>query len=189
MPNNSKNKLIEIIQNEDWLMEGLENVRSLNLPDWYIAAGAIRNTVWNKLHRIPGKSNLADVDVVYFDDSDMKDKGEKEFETLLTEMNPSLNWEVVNQSRSHLFYHNRSISQPKMKSSCESISYWIETPTCIGARLEQDDSITICAPHGLEDLWNLIIRPIPPPYQNMPLYNERIKKKKWDKIWPKLKIF
>ncbi len=189
MSENFENKLIEIIQNEGWLMEGLRNVRSLNLPDWYVAAGAIRNTVWNKLHGISGNSNMADIDVVYFDDSDMEGEIEKESEKRLMAMNPSLNWEVVNQSRSHLFYHGRGVFQPKMKSSCESISYWSETPTCIGARLEQDDSITICSPHGLDDLMNLIVRPIPKPYQNMPLYDERIKEKKWDKTWPKLKIF
>ena len=189
MSKDYKHQLIGIMKSEVWLMDVLKDVRKLGLPDWYVAAGAIRNTVWNKLHKFPGNSNLPDVDVVYFDSSDMEGKREKELERTLTGINPSLKWEVVNQARSHLFHHGREeLSQPPMKSSCESISYWSETPTCIGARLEQDDSITICAPYGLDDLMNLIVRPIPKPHQNMSLYIERMEEKKWDKIWPKLKI-
>ena len=46
-------KLISIVRTQDWLMGVLKEVRSLELPDWYIAAGAIRNTVWNNLHNYP----------------------------------------------------------------------------------------------------------------------------------------
>lgn len=188
MPKDYNFQLIRIIRNEEWLMDALKDVRKLGLPDWYIAAGAIRNTVWNKLHGFPGNSNLPDVDIVYFDSLDMKGKREEESERILTEINSSLKWEVVNQARSHLFSHGQKMLKYPMKSSCESISYWSETPTCIGVRLEQDDSLTICAPHGLGDLMNLIVRPISKPYQNMSLYRERIEEKRWAQIWPKLKI-
>ncbi len=181
MSENSKLELIQIIKNEEWLMEALRNVRSLKLPDWYIAAGAIRNTVWNVLHGYGGDSNIKDIDVAYFDILDTSGKRETESENELRKFNPSLMWEVKNQAR-------KSIMRSKINSSSESIAYWSEISTCVGIRLEKDYSIVICAPHGIEDLMNLIVRPIPIPYQNLDLYKKRVEEKGWEKTWPKLKI-
>jgi hypothetical protein len=165
----------------------LEAVRDLKLPDCYIAAGAIRNCIWNHFHKFPATFHQTDVDVVYFDLSDMDGEKEKPLEEILSKKLPNLKWEVVNQARGHLFEHGQE-ARPPVSSSCESIAYWSETPTCIGVRLEDDDSFTICAPHGLDDLLNLVVKPVPQPYQNLSFYRERIIEKNWDKFWPKLKI-
>ena len=179
-----KDKFSRIIQSQEWLMSALRDVRSLNLPDSYIAAGALRNTVWNVLHGFKGDTNQNDIDIVYFDRLDIKEKRAREAEGILRSKNPSLNWEVVNQVDGSIY----SPERPTAYNSESSIAYWSETPTCIGARLEKDNSITICAPHGLDDLFNLIVRPIPKPKQDLELYAMRIKEKKWKKTWPKLKI-
>jgi len=42
----------------------------LELPDWYVGAGCIAGTVWNKLHGFPDGTCIKDCDVVYFDDVD-----------------------------------------------------------------------------------------------------------------------
>jgi len=181
-------QLCKIIKQQEWLMEALREVRKLNLPDWYIAVGAVRNTVWNYLHNYPTTINQNDVDVVYFDCLDMRGKREKIFEKSLRKNLPDLKWEVVNQARAHLFNRGPGITRPAVNSSCESISYWSETPTCVGVRLEDDDSLTICAPHGLNDLMSMIVRPAPFPYQELPLYRKRRNEKKWHNIWPMLKV-
>ena len=183
-----KDKLIQIIQQQDWLMEILRQVRDLNLPDWYVAAGAIRNTVWNYLHGYPTQLNHNDVDVVYFDSNDMQGNKESLYETQLKKINPTLDWEVVNQARAHLFKQSINRIRPPAKSSCEAISYWSEIPTCTGIRLEQDNSLTICSPYGLSDLMNLIVRPIPEPQRDLILYKKRLTEKRWSEIWPKLDI-
>ena len=180
--------LISIIKKQSWLMKALKDVRKLKLPDWYIAAGAIRNTVWNYFHGYPTTSNHNDVDVVYFDAKDMKGTKEKIFEQKLRKVNPHLNWEIINQARTHLFECQLGKLRPAVKSSCESIAYWSETPTCIGIRLEDDNSLTICSPHGLYDLLHLIVHPIPLPNRNISLYKKRVSGKNWSTIWPKLKI-
>ena len=187
MADQYETKLICIIEQQDWLMDALKDVRDLKLPDWYIAAGAVRNTVWNYLHAYPTTSHQKDIDVVYFDSSDMDGEREKSSEEFLRKKSPNLKWEVVNQARAHLFEHGQATCPP-VKSSCESIAYWSEIPTCVGIRLKDGDSFTICAPHGLDDLMNLVVRPIPIPYQNLSLYQERITEKKWDRFWPKLRI-
>jgi hypothetical protein len=184
MSNPNQEKIREIIKQQGWLMNALRDVRDLKLPDWYLAAGAIRNTLWNYLHNYPTTYNQKDIDVAYFDILDMNGKREKLSEELLKEKSPNLKWEVVNQARGHLFNPLR----PRVNSSGESIAYWSEIPTCIGIKLEINDALTICSPHGLDDLMSLIVRPIPPPYQELSLYRQRINEKQWEKFWPKLKI-
>jgi len=127
---------------------------------------------------LPTTSHQQDVDVIYFYSSDIRGDREKLSEETLGKKSPHLKWEVKNQARKN----------SKAKSSCKSIAYWSETPTCIGVRLEDDDSFTICAPHGLDDLMNLVVQPIPLPYQDLSLYQKRINEKNWDKFWLKLKI-
>lgn len=169
-------------------MEALTDVRNLKLPDWYIAAGAIRNTIWNHFHHYPTTLHQKDIDVAYFDISDMVGKQEKISERILRTKSPSLKWEVVNQARAHLFKQALSVKRQPATSSSESIAYWSETATCVGVRLEKDNSFTICAPHGLDDLMNLVVRPVPKPYQDLSLYRQRVQGKKWDHIWPRLRI-
>ena len=182
-------RLISIVEEQAWLMGALKCVRSLDLPDWYIAAGAIRNTVWDSLHKFQKRTPLKDIDVVYFDLEDMNGLIEKDLEEKLRILNSSFIWEVVNQARGYLFQHGDEIARPPVNSSCESIAYWSETPTCVGVRLERDDSLTVCAPHGLSDLMELRVKPIPKPYQDLSLYNRRIEEKRWNEQWPKLQIY
>ena len=186
MPEENKlqQRLIAIIRKEAWLMDALKNVRTLGLPDWYIAAGAIRNTVWNVLHNFLTQSHLKDIDVVYFDSHDLKGIKEKTSKLLLHNMQPSVQWDVVNQVKTSSF----NSQCRNATSSCTSIAYWSETCTCVGVRLEEDDSITICAPHGLYDLFSLLVKPVPAPYQDLNLYAKRMKEKQWQNIWPTLTI-
>lgn len=170
-------------------MGALKNVRNLNLPDSYIAAGAIRNTVWNYIHNYPTISHQKDIDVAYFDTSDMEGKKEKLSEEILKRKLPNFEWDVVNQARAHLFGLENNVEHPQVKSSCESIAYWSEIPTCVGVRLEDDDTFKVCAPHGLDGLMSLIVEPVPKPYQELSLYKKRVASKNWAQIWPKLKIY
>ncbi len=180
--------LIKIIREQDWLMELLQATRELDLPDWYIAAGAIRNTVWNVRHGFPAQNNQQDVDVVYFDSTDINGEKTESYQEALKSRVQNVRWEVVNQASAHLMDCVKEFDRQPAKSSCEAMAYWSETPTGVGVRLERDDSFTIAAPHGLDDLMNLIVRPVPKPYQFLPLYEARVREKRWQIIWPKLTI-
>jgi hypothetical protein len=50
-----------------WALQVLDTARALGLPDWYSAAGAIRNTVWDALHGSVSPTPHSDLDVIYFD--------------------------------------------------------------------------------------------------------------------------
>jgi hypothetical protein len=177
-------ELKSIISKEKWLMNLLILARGLVLPDQYIAAGAIRNLVWDVLHGFDKRTPLNDIDLVYFDSSDISPEKDLNVYEYISVLEPGVNWNIFNQARSHI----KNKSRNQVYSTIEGISYWSETPTCVGARLENDDSLTICAPHGLTDLMELRVRPIPKPYQNLDLYKKRIEEKKWDEIWPRLII-
>jgi len=167
-----------LLQNDERTMQILRLVRELNLPDWFVAAGAIRNTIWDIKEDFKEHTLLNDVDVVYFDPSDAKGEKETEYEKLLTEKEPGLKWSITNQVRM-AEYH----SDPPYKNTCDAISHWVEGGcTCIGARLEKDDSITVCAPFGVDDVMDEIAR-INPRYPKPDDYARR-KLKAWDKTWP-----
>jgi hypothetical protein len=60
-------RLEQIIRGTPWLLRVLEAIRLLGLPDCYLAAGAVRNTVWDSLHGLATPGSLGDLDVIYFD--------------------------------------------------------------------------------------------------------------------------
>ena len=80
-------------------MEQLRAVRRLALPDWCIAAGFVRNRVWDHLHGIAPPRAPPDIDVLYYDAADLSKESEAKHERRLGEMLPGLPWQVRNQAR------------------------------------------------------------------------------------------
>ena len=63
--------LEDIIREHPLLMGVLDGLRELDLPDHLLVAGAIYNEVWNALTGRPALTGVNDIDVFYFDDSDI----------------------------------------------------------------------------------------------------------------------
>ena len=82
-------------------------------------------------------------------DSDDSDS-ELDIETTLKAISPDRPWSVRNQARMHL----RNKDAP-YASTEDALRYWLETPTCVAARLETDNSLTLFSPYGLSDLMDL----------------------------------
>lgn len=177
-----KEKLINEILKDEWMLDILKSVRDLNLPDCWIGAGFVRNKAWDILHDFTTRTPLADIDVVFFDKKQTSTEYEKEIEFKLEQVNPKIKWEVINQARTHI-WHDRV----PYESTQEAISEWVETATCVGARLSKNDELLLIAPHGLEDIEQLFLRPVPS-LRNRDTFTNRIESKGWIKIWPKLKI-
>lgn len=131
-----------IVLQDKWLMGVLKSARAANLPDWFLAGGVIRNTVWDYLHNYTIRTPIKDVDLIFFDSRDLSSEREKKSEEILKSNLNDVNWEVVNQARIHTLYP----PFPSVCSSEEAIRYFSEEANCIGIRLEADDSPTICAP-------------------------------------------
>lgn len=173
--------LVNLIKNDPWRMNILKTTRSLHLNDWVIGAGFVRNIVWDYLHNINNKFN-SDIDIAYFDLQDLSEKTEDYYQEVLHK-NMNAEWSVTNQARMATI-NNQSA---QYISTEDALAHWPETATAVGVRLENDDSITIIAPYGLDDLFNLIVRMSPKFGDGIDDYNKRKLKKNWIAKWPKLK--
>ncbi len=178
-----KNDIIRLIENDEWMMDLLIKVRSLNLPDWWIGAGFVRSKVWDTLHEYKKRTIIPDIDVIYLDKIDSSEKTEKEFEKKLADLDSSINWSVKNQARMHLRHNHKPY-----KNSEEALSYWVETATCVGARIDNEDKITLTTPRGIDDLVSLVLRPTPDFQKDLKTFHDRYTQKEWLKKWPKLKV-
>src|SRR5262245_60702031 len=58
------------------LWECLHRLRALALPQWYLGAGCVAQSVWNDAHRKSPTADVADFDVVYYD-ADLSEERER----------------------------------------------------------------------------------------------------------------
>jgi hypothetical protein len=161
----------------------LRAARTLALPDWCIAAGFVRNRVWDHLHGISPPREPADIDVLYYDAADLSKQSEARYERQLGGLLPGLPWQVRNQARMHVWK-----DLPQHRDTADSMIYWLETVTAVGVRLEADDSLTVIAPLGVDDLVNLRCRPTAFGRTRRHEYEARVAAKRWRELWPKVRF-
>lgn len=161
----------------------LLHVERLDLPDGWIGAGFIRNAVWDFLHgHVIDASRLKDVDVVFLDLADANEERDAALESKLQVLAPGISWQVRNQAR----MHERNGDAP-YQNTFDAIAHWPETATAIAARTVRG-RVEIIAPHGIDDLVNLIVRPTPAFAHKMDIYCARIQAKDWAARWPRLTL-
>jgi hypothetical protein len=169
------------------LVRVLRAVREVAPEGAYVAAGAIRDTVWNRLTGRGAQQLEGDVDVVYFDANETAE-GAREFERELTMRLPHKRWEVTNQAHVHLWYRDASGGTvAPFQSVPEAVATWPETATAVGARLSVAGHVDVLAPLGLEDLFALVVRHNPARVDSA-VFRERLARKRWAERWPELKI-
>ena len=147
-----------ILRADPNLWDVLNRARALDLPDWWIVSGAIYNAVWNHQDgRDPGYG-IKDFDLFYFD-PDTSWEAEDAIIRSAPSTQPSL--EIRNQARVHLWYQ-RHFGHPiaQLKSCEDSIARFAAMTHAVGVRLN-DDEIQICAPFGLEFIFQRRMVPNP----------------------------
>ena len=187
----TKDDIVHLIENDSWMMDILQAVKKLNLPDWWVGAGFVRSKVWDTLHEYTKRTPIPDIDVIYLEKTDFSEeearmdttKKEVEYERKLKKLMPEINWSVTNQARMHLFHNDMPY-----ESAEQALSQWVETATCIGVRLNNYGKVVLSSPRGINDLVGLILRPIPELSKDLSVFQERITQKKWLEKWPKLKV-
>ncbi|WP_274307262.1 nucleotidyltransferase family protein [Solibacillus daqui] len=178
-----ESELIKLLESDKSLFSILKAVETLNLNDCWIAAGIIRNKVWDSLHSMQSETN--DIDVIYFDENETSIQAEKILEAKLNIIIPNLPWSVKNQARMHT-----KNNLPPYRCSFDGVANFPETPTAIAARIKQN-KIEIMAPYGLQDLYTFQVRPTPNFTKNSTMHNvylNRIQEKNWRHTWDKLQI-
>lgn len=161
-------------------MAALMALRSLHLPEAYLAAGFIRNLVWDRLHGYYPPTPLTDLDVIYFDPDDCREERDRNLEALLTEHLPAP-WSVKNQAR----MHHRNGDAP-YTSTADAMSYWVEVETAVGVCLDQASEPVFCAPLGLSSLMAGELT-LNPKRSKPDDFYQRLTTKQWLQRWPALK--
>lgn len=179
-----KHAILNLVAEDPWMMNVLSAARTLALPDWMIGAGFVRNKIWDYLHGFKNKTTqIPDIDLIYFDPRNLSKETEQQYDARLRGLF-SANWQTKNQARMHEKHRK---AQP-YKNTEEALADWVETATCIAVRLENNDALALCAPHGIEDLVRLIVRPSPAYKNNTTVFQKRLREKAWREKWPKLTV-
>jgi uncharacterized protein len=160
---------------------------AISLPDCWLVAGAVAQTVWNSVFRPPLDHGLKDVDLVYFDDTDLSDIGEARHEDRVRHLFARLpaRVDVKNEARVHLWYAEK-FGHPisPYVSTTDAITTFPTTGTAVGIQ-PGPSGLSIAAPYGLSDLFGLIVRPSKAQITRT-IYEAKVSR--WRSVWPGLTV-
>ncbi|GGM11900.1 nitrate reductase [Pseudomonas asuensis] len=156
-------------------------VAGLHLPDAWVAAGFVRNLVWDRLHEYKTSTPLTDIDVIYFDSACIDPERDAALERQLKAC-IALPWSVKNQAR----MHTRNGDLP-YHSSLDAMSYWVEVETALAARLLPTGQVEIASPFTQAGLFNLYVTPNPKRCKPE-AFRQRQREKGWARQWSKLQF-
>lgn len=174
-------KIIQLIERDKLRLEALECIQYLSLPQCYLAAGFVRNLVWDHLHQKLIPSTLNDIDVIYYDSDENDDEAYLKYEAELTLRMPQVEWQVRNQAKMHI----RNGDKP-YQSIVDAMSYWPEKETAVAIRKTALDNYECISAFGFESLFDLQVTYNPK--RNRDVFEHRVKSKKWLIHWPMLRV-
>ncbi|MFD4502075.1 nucleotidyltransferase family protein [Streptomyces sp. NPDC058457] len=180
--------LRSVLSRNEVLTDVLTRAAMLELPGWYVTAGCLFQTVWNVVTDRPPTSGIKDYDIFYFDGTDLSweaedaaiEAGQEVFAGLPAEV------EIRNEARVHLWYEQKfGVPCPPHESTEAAIDSFAATTCCLGVRLDPDGGWRVYAPHGLSDVFNLVVRPNP---VLAPREVYEAKAARWRDEWPELTV-
>ena len=188
--NEQNETFIKIIKQNSDLVTILDYIYELKLPNFYIAAGSVFQTIWNYYDNKPLNFGIKDIDIIYYDPINLSKESEQKLEKTIEDYfkKAGLNYEldIHNEARMHLWKkdnENKNIDQ--YKNSEDAIDQWIATVHAIGITKENNE-IKVYAPYGLSDIFSKTIRPIKHKTNSKELYNKKVAS--WQKRFENLNI-
>jgi hypothetical protein len=154
-------RLETIIRSDPELMRLLNSLRIVALPEWRIVSGCLYQTVWNVLTHRPRGTGIQDYDLIYFDAGDLSWEAE---DSIIRRVDAACAspLQTRNQARVHLWFEQHfGAPYPPLRLADEALSRYPMTVQAIGARLEPDGQIDLIAPFGLDDVFDMVLRPNP----------------------------
>ncbi|KIW04716.1 uncharacterized protein PV09_04449 [Verruconis gallopava] len=181
--------LKKILSANPTLMVVLSRAATLKLPNWYLAGGALSQTIWNHMSSLPPETGIRDYDLVYHDGTDLSYEAEDAVIQAGKELfaDVPVEVEIRNQARVHLWYARKhGLPCPAHDSVEAGIDTWISTSAMLGVRLDDGTGEWIVyAPRGLSDFFNMVVRP------NAAIGTKEAYDKKaerWKAIWTSLTV-
>lgn len=133
----------------------LDRWSRLALPDGWLVAGCLFQTVWNLQAGRSPQADIRDYDLFYFDPADTSEERELAVQMHVDEVLSDLGVaiEATNQARVHLWYESY-FGQPyeALRSACEGIDRFLIPATCVGVRPGE-----LYAPNGLALLYDGVL--------------------------------
>lgn len=180
MPQDIEQKLNRLLLADTYRTEVIDCLHTF-LPQGYIAAGFIRNLVWDALHNKSSPTNLNDIDVIYFDTNEVEPQQQLYYQNKLKQHMPAVSWQVKNQAVMHI-YNN----EPAYKNLVDAMAHWPEKETAVAVRKNSQQQLEYLSAFGLEKLFNFTITHNP--VRDAEIFKQRVNNKSWQSIWPQLKV-
>ena len=181
------NELHVFVRQNQCLADILERFDDIALPDAWLVAGCIAQTIWNLACGQPAELGIKDVDLIYFDAEDISVEAEAGHERRLRNLfgHLAIKLDVKNEARVHLWYQTRfGYAMEPYLSSADAIATFPTTATAVGVRRIHGE-FECCAPFGLDDLFGLVVRPNKRQITRS-IYEAKVER--WRSIWPGLRI-
>lgn len=187
MSSTAHNSLCAIVVASPILSTILSRWSAIDLPDCWLSGSAIAQTAWNRVFGLMPEHGLADIDLVYFDPSDLSEEREAHQAVQLRALFSDLPlWiDAKNEARVHLWYEAKfGYPIAPYRSSEHAISTF---PTTAGAVAIRPNAVglSIFAPFGLDDLLSCTVRPNKAQITQA-IYERKIAR--WPSCWPALTI-
>lgn len=157
-------RLVEIVRADPDLMHVMRTVRGLGLTDWRVFSGAVYQAVWNAVTGRPVGYGRKDYDLGYFDPDTSWDAEDVVIKRVAAAFDEPFRTdvEVRNQARVHLWFKDRfGEDYEPLPDTDTALGRFVAPAFAVGVRLEQDETISVCAPFGLEDVFSMTLRPNP----------------------------
>lgn len=142
----------------------LERGPDLGVPDWWLVAGAVFQTVWNVIDGRDPTAGISDYDLFYFDARDLSWEAEdaviRRAASLFEDLDGVV--EVRNEARVYLWYESHfGVPAPPFTSSRDAIDHFASTTCCYALTSDRAGRFEVYAPHGYADLFAQRVRPNP----------------------------
>ena len=165
----------------------VERMPALGLPDCWLTAGCLFQTVWNVLSDRDPRAGIRDYDLNYFDATDLgwdaEDRQISRVRAVFADVDATI--EVRNEARVHLWYEQKfGVSSPPYRSTRQAISTFPNCSSCVGVR-PGELRLEVFAPFGLADLFAMRTRPNP---VLAPAGVYQMKTTRWRQQWPGLTV-
>lgn len=157
-------RLVGCVRRSPVLMSVLETVRAQSLPDALVFSGAVYQTVWNAITGRPPTYGIKDYDVGYSDPDTSYEAEDGVIRRVAAALAPEVRdrVEVRNQARVHLWFPAKfGAPYPPVTSTAQALERFVCPAFAVGVRLEEDDTIAVAAPFGLQDVFSMTLRANP----------------------------
>lgn len=179
---------VDIVIANETIRALTDRLAEMGLPDSYVAAGSLCQTVWNHICGFPPTHGIIDYDVFYCDLSDLSWEGEdrviRRCGSAFADLNVDI--QVRNQARVHLWYPEKfGVPHRPLHSTGEGIDGFLTRCSAHGLRKSVGGGYDVYAPFGFDDVFEMVVRPnhvhdLPRQY--------RKKAERWQHTWPRITV-